>query len=223
MVALIEKLSSNREGFMTYDLGFTILPLLYRHEKRRADENGRIRTSDNADNEREGEMPRHLWADDVENDEGDDGCKRGVDGTHKGLGDALPDNRLKFLTVPRLARNAEVLPHAVKDDDRVVHGKAQNNEKRGDEKSVHFNTSVVSKNGKNAGGHEHIMKERYNGNDAVFPRGNRLGHLSEGKGDKQYDAENDERYRDERLPRRLAAKERSDGIKTLLNRFSGRY
>src|SRR3989338_11045470 len=114
------------------------LPLLYRNEKRTANENRGVGTRNDANKERERKMPGCFRADDVEHDERENGGERRVDGTDERLRDAVPHDGGKIFPVSCFARDAEVLAYTVKHDDSVVHREAEHDKKRGHKKRIHF-------------------------------------------------------------------------------------
>jgi hypothetical protein len=100
--------------------------LFYSDQKRRCEEERRVRASDDADQEREREVLCRSGADEEEDEKREDDGERSVDRADKGLIERTARGDRKIFFAILLLIDAQILAHAVENDDRVVDREAEN-------------------------------------------------------------------------------------------------
>ncbi len=128
----------------------------------------------------------------IENENGKKKCEGRVDGADECLVDGFADDNFEIFFLFEFFVSAEIFTHAVEDDDIVVDGKTDNDQKSGDEKRVDFYADKMSEHGEKSDRNDDVVDETDDSNDAVFPRRDGLRNFSESKTDEKDDGEKDE-------------------------------
>ena len=110
------------------------------------------------------------------------------------------------MSVERLAHVAgPVLAHAVEDDDRVVHGEADDREHGRHEQGVDLEADERAQDREDADDDDDVVDERDD-------RGDAHAHVAEAVADPGHDAQRGEDDEQERLLHELGADDRTDGV-----------
>src|SRR3989344_5710219 len=101
-------------------------------------------TSGDADQERECEVARRRWANEVEDRKRDEHGERGVDGAHEGLIERAACRLCKILFAIPLLVDAQIFTRPVEDDDGVMDGKAEHRKNGRHEQRIYLRSMKMS-------------------------------------------------------------------------------
>src|SRR6266545_7948668 len=144
-----------------------VLELLPQRDDLRGIEDRGVRARDDPDEQREREVADRVAAEEEEREQRHEHRERRDHGPRQRLHDREVDDGVERLAHVQL----QVLADPVEDDDRVVHGEADDGEHGGHEEAVDLDPEEVSEDREEAEHEEGVVEERDDGRDPVAERG----------------------------------------------------
>jgi len=184
-------------------------PVFPYHDDLAGIEDGRVRPTDDTDQQGEHERPNRLATEQIEREQRQHDSERSVDRADECLYQAVVHDLFEGRSCP----TGEIFPDTVKDDDRIVNRKADHCEQGRHEQRIDFDAAQPAENGEDADDDSDIMQHRDDGSDSVEEG---IVRVPEGPGDVEQDADRRQGDSDDRSVPDRRSEGRSDRFQAKL-------